>query len=261
MSTETEDVAPEEEVVTEEADAVEQSDTEEDIPAEPEDGAEDAPAADRAQASEKPERQPWHVKRLGKVVQERDALKAELEAARAKLADAEINGGASLYTEDEVRQRIATEAARQAHATTLNSKLDDIFAAGLKANGAAFQERVNGYVQAFGPEALATRQDFFEAVADLPNGSDVIFALGGDLDHMAELLEMPAHKMGVELGKLSAQLGSPKARALSRAPAPIRPLETTNVAELDLADPKLPMDEYVRRRQEARAERRNGSRR
>lgn len=227
----------------------------EDPPADaaPADGVQDPPAA-------KP-RQPWHVKRLGQVVAERDEVRAALDAANAKIAAFESGeGGGKLYTEDEVRSRIDTEASQKARLRELDTRLDTMFDAGAKAHK-DFGDRVDSYVKAFGVETLRGRQDFFEAVSDLPNGADVIHALGGDLDQMADLLEMPPHKMGMALATLSADLAKPKGAVVSKVPAPIVPLEKTTVSEMDIADPRLPMDEFVRRRKEARAERATQGRR
>lgn len=225
--------------------------------------AEPAPiGAAEAEADEPPAktRQPWHVKRLGKVVAERDDLKSKLEAAEAKLAAQGGEDGAKLFTEDEVRQRIETEASQKSRIRELDTRLDTMFETGAKAHK-DFVDRVQGYVKAFGVETLQARQDFFEAVSELPNGADVIHALGGDLDQMGDILEMPPYKMGMALAQLSSELAKPKGAVVSKVPAPIVPLERTTVSELDIADPRLPMDEYVRRRQEARAVRKQSGRR
>lgn len=210
------------------------------------------------------DRQPWHVKRIGNLTRKNEEAAAALKAANDKIAamEAAANGGEGpkLYTEDEVRSRINSESTLKAKAERTNERLENLFETGTKAYK-DFGTRVEGYVKAFGSEALAQRPDFFEAVSELPNGADVIHNLSGDLDHMAEFLEMPAYKMGMALKELSMTLAKPKSASVSKAPAPIVPLETKNNSELALDDPKLPMAEYVRRRQADREANAGGRRR
>ncbi len=215
-------------------------------------GGEETAAGEEAEAPKT--RQPWQAKRIGKLKDRAETAEQKLADAEAKIAALEAQsseGGKKLYTEAEIRGRIESEATQKANARAIDQKLDTIFEQGTKAHK-DFAQRVDGYVQAFGKEALQQRPDFFEAVAELPNGADVIHALGGDLDHMAEILEMPGYKMGMALADLSTKLAKPTGVQVSKVPAPIRPLEVVNKAELPLTDPRVPMDDWVQRR---RAER------
>lgn len=233
-------------------------------------GADEKDPTEATDDTAKPEpvakdRQPWHVKRIGNLTKEKDRLAAEIKARDEKIAalEAAASGsaeGPKLYTEDEVRSRINSESTLKAKAERTNERLESLFETGTKTYK-DFGARVEGYVKAFGSEALAQRPDFFEAVSELPNGADVIHNLSGDLDHMAEVLEMAPVKMGMELARLSEKLGKPKSGQVSKTPPPIKPLETVNNSELALDDPKLPMDEYVRRREAAREARAASGRR
>lgn len=195
-------------------------------------------------------RQPWQAKRFGKMKEEAESAKREAAEARRELeefkaAQAEGNEGGRLYTQAEVDARVETEASRRASMTVTNDKLDALFDQGVKAYK-DFDKRVAAYGEAFGPE-LASRVDFFSAVAKLPNGADVVYTLGGDLDHMAEILDMAPVDMGMELARLSADLAKPKAPKVSKAPAPIKPLETRHHTEMGIDDPNLPAAEFERR--------------
>jgi hypothetical protein len=85
---------------------------------------------------------------------------------------------------------------------------------------------------------------FLDAVTALPDGAQVYYHLGKNLDEAARIINLPPVRMAVELAKLS---GKP-AKSVSRAPAPIQPV---NGAARGEPDPdKMPMSEWVRWREE-----------
>lgn len=225
-----------------------------------EEGAEGESAADPEAVirddDPKPAKEPWYTKRIGKLTKEASNAKEELQAARDKIAamEAASAGGEDaprLYTQAEVDAQIEKRASEKSEISQINGKLDTMFETGLKSHK-DFEKRVQAYGQAFGQE-LATRVDFFTAVSDLDNGSDVLYALGGDLDRMADILEMSGPRMGIALANLSAKLAAPKPKPLSKAPSPIKPLESTTKAAKSIWDKDISDDEYVRLRREQRA--------
>lgn len=225
-----------------------------------EEGAEGESAADPEAVvrddDPKPAKEPWYTKRIGKLTKENSEREAKLKAAEDKIAalEAASAGGEDapkLYTADEVQALIEKRSSEKSEITQVNAKLDSMFEKGV-ASHKDFERRVQAYGQAFGPE-LASRVDFFTAVSDLDNGSDVLHALGGDLDRMADILEMSGPRMGIALANLSAKLAAPKPKPLSKAPAPIKPLESTTKAAKSIWDKDISDDEYVRLRREQRA--------
>lgn len=190
-----------------------------------------------------PKRTPWQVKRIDKLSGE---LKAEREAREAAEAAAEENrrrvaayealygkegdpkpeakvplvepGGKKTYTQEEMD----AEVQRRSNLTALNERLDNLYETGKKAHP-DFEERVSNAGRAF-PE-LGRRVDLFQAIAKLPNGTDVYHALAGDLDQMGEVLDMSPLDLGMELARMSTELKAKnKGPPVSRAPAPIDPV-------------------------------------
>lgn len=231
--------------------------------------ADDAEARGEAPAEpERPKRQPWERKRIDKLTADAKAAQEAREAAEARAQAAEARAATyeALYGRQEASSapaagappppagdRVYTQAefdaetSRRANITRLNERIEGVFDAGLKAKGAEWNTRINEAARAFGSD-LQQRPDIFEALTALPNAADVYFELAGDLDHMAEVLTLPPVQLGMELARLSAKAGtSPKGPSVSRAPAPIAPLDGAAPEAEDLT--KVPMEEYARTRE------------
>lgn len=222
-------------------------------------------------------RTPWTVKRIdqltatSKAAAER-AERAEAEAANYRsqvaayealygkpegaagappaAAPAAADPAARTYTQAEVQE----EARRIASLQTLNTKCETLFNDGAKKHGDAWKAQVDAAGQAFGAD-LRQRGDFFQALTDLPNGADVYHQLTGDLDHFAEVLAMGPVQLGMELAGLSAKANAkPKGPAVSRAPAPIEPIDGSG-GNGDTPLEKLSMADYAKVREKQREER------
>lgn len=196
-------------------------------------------------------RKDWRQARFDKLTAERKAAEERAKAAEERAAALEAlysnqdapegSAPAKLYTEAEVMAR-AKEVARL---TDLNTRADRLFDDG-SAKFKDWTTRVAQVNEAFGDQ-LSQRADIFDAITKLPNAPDVYHALGGDLDHMAHVLELSPVELGMELASLSAKLAKPKPPIVSKAPAPIKPLEKNQVDELPLDDPRVSMEEFNRR--------------
>lgn len=234
-------------------------------------GGEDPPAAP------KPQRTPWQAKRIDSLTaqakaaqeradqlqRERDDQAAQLAAYKALYGDnaapaapggapspAPAAGGERTYTQTELQ----AEAQRIAALNTLNQKCESLFDQGAKTHATTWTERVNQAGQAFGKDLL-NRVDFFEALTKLPNSVDVYHELAGDLDHMSDVLAMGPLDLGMELSRMSATMNAkPKAPPVSRAPAPIEPIDGggSNASD-DLA--KMSMADFAKAREKQREER------
>lgn len=240
-------------------------------------GAAEAGAEGGEEVPPKPARVPWQVKRIDKLTaetkqlqEERDRLANEREEDRRRLAayealyGKESGGGAAeppvIAPKKEGGERVYTQAEldaevnRRANLTGLNHTLDTMYETGKKTFGEDFEKRVKQAGQAF-PD-LPRRVDLFQAIAKLPNGTDVYHSLAGDLDHMGEVLEMDALDLGMELSRMSQEAANkPRGPAVSRAPAPIEPLEGSGAGSAK-GDP---MDNYAKdfdKRQAQKRERR-----
>lgn len=237
-------------------------------------GAEGGAEGGEEPSPPKPQRVPWHSRRIdaltaqSKAEKERaDRLEQELAQARERAAayealygrnddapaapsPAPTLGSAKTYTEEEVLAR-AQEIAR---VQSLNQRLENLYEEGAKKHGDSWQKQVTQAGQAFGKD-LGQRIDFFEALSKLPNGVDVYHSLTADLDHMSDVLSMNPLDLGMELASMSTKLASkPKAPAVSKAPAPIEPIDGQGSGSSDDLT-KMPMEDYVKARERQREER------
>lgn len=235
---------------------------------EPEPAAEPEPAPEPEPAAEgeaEPEPEPaqarqtdWKDRQIAKLRErekaDKDAL-AEVtrraEAAEALLAATpeEREAGITDAQRETIRKEEAAKLANQHYYERLNTGLEKMDAAGKGAFAATWEDRVAQVRDAMSDEIKA-RPDFLEAVTDLPNAAQVYHELAGDLDKMDAILKLPAHKMGMELARLSDKLAKPPTRQVSKVPAPIVPIErggTERDLEDLINDPKADMAEINRR--------------
>jgi hypothetical protein len=224
-------------VETEEREEV--SEAVEEAAAEPVEAQAEAETGEGDPEPERPARKDWRQQRFDKLTAERKAAEERAAAAeeRAKALEAlygnqDAPEGAErpkLYTEAEVQAR-AKEVAR---ITDLNTRADRLFDDGSTKFGKDWTARIAQVNEAFGSD-LAQRADIFDAITKLPNAADVYYALGGDLDHLAHVLDLSPVELGMELKGLSDKLAKPKAAPISRVPPPIRPLERNNIEDMPL---------------------------
>lgn len=213
-----------------------------------------------AETETPPAAKDWRDRQIAKL-REREKAKDDAVAEATRRAEAAEALLAATPEEresgitEEVRARIRKEEAEKLTEATyykkINTGLNDMDVAGKKAFAATWDERVRQAAEVFSDE-MRKRPDFLEAVIDLPNATAVYHDLAGDPDRMESLLKMPGHKMGAELARLSDKLAKPPARAVSKAPAPIRPIErggTERDLEDLINDPKASMDDIERRMQ------------
>jgi hypothetical protein len=88
---------------------------------------------------------------------------------------------------------------------------------------------------------------FLEMMTALPNAHKVLYELGKDPDNAERVMRMEPARAAIELAKLDAKLGAPASRAVSRAPAPIKPVDATSRAESDPEN--MSMSEFVKWRE------------
>jgi hypothetical protein len=224
-------------------------------PTTPETGKEQE--AENAQSSEtegeqpQPKRTPWFQTRIDELVREKWDQKRRADAAEQELAlfrQTQASNGQQPPAEGQTRaptqaeiDRLATERAKQIAAEQrFNEACNSVYEQG-KGSHADFDEAVRGIGMLTGG---APPREFLDAVTALPDGSEVYYQLGKNLDEAARIMSLSPVRMAVELAKLS---GKP-ARAKSNAPAPISPVGGTTRGEPD--PDKMSMNEWVRWREE-----------
>ncbi|WP_140803856.1 hypothetical protein [Rhodanobacter glycinis] len=186
-------------------------------------------------------RAPWFQKRIDELTREKWEARREAQAATA-LADALRNrkpedGSQPAETPTDIDALVNRRAAEMREVEAFNEACNTTYQKG-KEVLPDFDEAVKGY-QLLG--GLDGRREFLEAVNSLPNGSQIFYHLGKNLDEGAHVLALSPVKMALELTKLSQKLS--KAPPVSNAPAPIKPLGGTAVHSDD--PEKMSMKEWV----------------
>jgi hypothetical protein len=163
---------------------------------------------------------PWFQKRIDELTREKWEARRSAEAATALAENLR-----SQRPEDQQNQppadfeaMVNRRAAELREVESFNEACNTTYRKG-KDTIPDFDEAVQGY-QLLG--GLDGKRDFLEAVNTLPNGSEIFYHLGKNLDEGAHVLSLPPVKMALELTKLSQKLS--KAPAISKAPSPIKPL-------------------------------------
>lgn len=207
----------------------------------------EAPAAE-AEADEEEEapkpKKDWRDRQIIKARAAEKAAREEAAAAKQRAAELEAQiaagaEGATVLTPAE-REKIKAEAmaeiSTQNRFKTINERCDAMFDAGAKAFPKTWEAGVSAAAEIFGDEMKA-RPDFLEAVTELDNSAAVYHSLANDPDKMEAVLQMPPHKMGIELARISAKLATaPKPKPVSKLPPPIKPLDGPTLQERSLED-------------------------
>jgi hypothetical protein len=90
---------------------------------------------------------------------------------------------------------------------------------------------------------------FLEIAMQTGQAHHVLSQLGQDLNFAAKVAAMPPGAMAMEMAKLAQGPVAPKKAKTSTAPAPITPVGGKTTPDLsDLADDKLPIEKWIRRR-------------
>lgn len=200
---------------------------------------------DGGSEGEQPQRTPWYQKRIDELTRARREAERRAEALEAMMS------GNTSDEEDEpyqtqfqgnpqhlIEQR-ANELARQ---QALNEASNRTYS-----QGKAVHDDFDAAVQGMGQLGeVAVQPAFLEAVTSLPNGHEVYYHLGKNLDEAAHVLSLPPVQMALELAKVSAKVGRPK--KVSDAPPPASESVTGSAKpSADLSD-DLPIEEWMKRR-------------
>ena len=74
-----------------------------------------------------------------------------------------------------------------------------------------------------------------EAAFETGSAPEVLHHLGQDTEEASRIAALPPLKMAVEVAKLAGRLSAPKSTPISKAPAPVKPVNGSVKATVDLA--------------------------
>lgn len=152
------------------------------------------------------------------------------------------------------RAQVEQAAAALASQAQFNQQVDAAVIAG-RTQHPDFDAAVAGLKALTGPQGPST--EFIQAALATGEAPELIYRLGKDPAEADRLLSLPPAALGAQMERLAATMRGEKAAAAkppepTRAPPAIAPRVTGRGAtsELALDDPKLPMAEYIKRRNE-----------
>lgn len=207
--------------------------------------------------------------RIDKLTREKHDLAREKAALEIRLAQATQPAVADPAPIEPVPATPARPAAAPAPDvdTLINQRAQQLYQERLH------QERVNSVLSAGNTEYKdftdrcnvvanlggADRPDFMQIVTDpsiVPDGHKIIAALAENPDDAARILSLPTVAMSAELARYAERVAkpAPKAPAISKVPAPIKPISGTATAS-DEPSSNDSEEEWYAKRQAQRAQR------
>jgi hypothetical protein len=225
-------------------------------PSEPSKTAEPLEQAPESPKEEPPKEQ-WWQKRISEIARQKHEATREAERAKQELAyyrqqmEQPRQGQEPAAQQPPARpsvplteQQIEDRANAIAAQREFERARDKTLAAGSQKFGdPAFLAACNTLASLGANEIPA----FMQAVTDLDSGADVLQHLGTHPEIAARVMAMPPVRMAMELARLEARVTTPApAKPLSRAPAPIAPLEGgVSPSEPDIYDPEISNERFI----------------
>ncbi len=201
-----------------------------------------------ADAEPKPKPTPWWDKRIAVLTAKKASTEQLLAEANARLAALEgrtpepqqPNGE---MTEAEfnrrVEERAAQKAAQNAHATRLQLMIET---GNKEFTPAEFTAKSNTLAGLGATENAA----FMAELTDSENGHKIVAYLGDHPEEAERMLALPANRIAREMAKMDMKVGqAPAAKPVSRAPAPVNPVNGGGRLEASLEDPNLPVEKWI----------------
>lgn len=205
----------------------------------------------------------WLQERLNEMAAQKNAsdrkagiLEDQVRALMAELATrpkAEGETGKPQMTEDQIRAEINKAADEKVRVNTFNDKCNQIFEKGTK-DFPDFKDSLATFNMLGGLNS-SDGQKFLQAAIELDEPHKVLHYLGNNPDEAQRVMRLGPTKMAVDLAKLEASINREVKKPVSKTPAPVRTVDGRASAERDLSDEKLPMDEFMKRREKDIAER------
>lgn len=184
------------------------------------------PEIETEEEAPKPKHKPWFQERIDQLTREKYDERRQVEALRAEVSQYRTqNPDQNAHNPD---RQVEERAQAIVHQRQFDQKCNDVYSSG-QTEFADFDSTLGNFRMLGGlpPTVL-------EAVTELPDAHKVLHALGSNMDEAARIFSLAPVPMAVALAKLSQS--APKAKPVSNAPAPIKPLN--NAAPKGEKDPE-----------------------
>jgi hypothetical protein len=180
----------------------------------------------------------WAVKRIGQITakrheaeRQRDALNSENATLREQLKQFANGQTPEALPADEVERRASQLATERAHQMEFNNRCNSVAEQGGKEFGQAFNQSIAN-LQAAG----VTTNEFLDVATQLDDSAKVLHYLGQHPDEAMRIAELSPARMAMELTKLSSKAGQLTSKPVSKAPAPITPVDGIGGASSGYSD-------------------------
>jgi len=147
-------------------------------------------------------------------------------------------------SEAEIEARALAKADEIARIRAFNKACNDTYSAG-KEEFDDFDRTINTFNIFSDNKGVPT--SILDIITEMPKGHAVLYNLGKDPDLIEKIVRMPPAKQALELARLEANVNKPASRAVSSAPAPVKPIDGSGRAEPD--PEKMSMEDYVKWRE------------
>lgn len=193
----------------------------------------------------------WALKRISELTRQRHEAerKAEAstgEAARYRMLVEQLRAGNTDETTDVTPQQpniddlVEKRAAEKAQHQAIAERGQSVSKVGAE-QYPDFQSAVVTL------DALGISQDSVESILGMDDAHKVIYALGKNPEEASRILSLPPVQQGRELERLALKAAQPAPKAVSKAPAPITPIDGSTTFETDPS--KMSMAEWAKWRE------------
>ena len=186
-------------------------------------------ASDQEQTAEQK-----RLARLANDVREKNRKLIEAQAEIERLKAGQPRG----FDDKDLEERLAVKEFERA--------TQAIFKTGMDSYGQGFKQAVDSMNDVCNdPDRLNGLCEGIIAAAGTTNGHLLVKHLGDNPDVLEDMVKLSPRNQGAELAKLALQLTAPKAKPVSKAPAPMKTISATTTSTS--VDPnKMSMDEFVK---------------
>lgn len=193
----------------------------------------------------------WALKRISELTRQRHEAerKAEAstgEAARYRMLVEQLRAGGEADATDVTPQQpnidelVEKRAAEKAQHQAIAERGQSVSKVGAE-QYPDFQSAVVTL------DALGISQDSVESILGMDDAHKVIYALGKNPEEASRILSLPPVQQGRELERLALKAAQPAPKAVSKAPAPITPIDGSTTVETDPS--KMSMAEWAKWRE------------
>lgn len=193
----------------------------------------------------------WALKRISELTRQRHEAerKAEAstgEAARYRMLVEQLRAGGEADATDITPQQpnidelVEKRAAEKAQHQAIADRGQSVSKVGAE-QYPDFQSAVITL------DALGISQDSVESILGMDDAHKVIYALGKNPEEASRILSLPPVQQGRELERLALKSAQPAPKAVSKAPAPITPIDSSATVETDPS--KMSMAEWAKWRE------------